>query len=210
MDLHFSTLLVQGFLLGVALSPTCLGVCLPLLAPYFGAEARPAKENVLAFAWFLLGRFLGYAVIGLVAGWLGQFVFVAGASSRILQGSVFLATGVLLLAYALVTSFPHWSWCQALHQRQVVSQTPLVLGLLTGLNICPPFLAALAEAGVSGGPVAGLLVFSSFFVGTSLILLPLPVIGWFGRSPVVQIIGRLAAGGVGAWLLLRGISIIVK
>jgi sulfite exporter TauE/SafE len=208
MDLHFSTLLVQGFLLGLALSPTCLGVCLPLLAPYFGAEVRNPKENLLAFLWFLAGRFLGYTAVGLAAGWVGQYVFVAGPLSHWLQGGVLLATGTLLLAYALVTSFPQWSWCQALHHRNLDRQTPLVLGLLTGLNICPPFLAALAEAGVSGGPLAGALVLSSFFAGTSLILLPLPVIGWFGRSPAVQIAGRLAAGLAGVWFLVQGILLL--
>lgn len=204
MELHFTTLLVQGFLLGAALSPTCLGVCLPLLAPYFGAEARGQKENLLAFLWFLGGRFLGYAAVGLLAGWLGQYVFTTGLSSRWLQGGVLLVTGILLIVYALVASFPHWSWCQTLHQHQWDRQTPFWLGLLTGLNICPPFLAALAEAGVSGGPFAGFLILSAFFVGTSLILLPLPFIGWFGRSRAVQIIGRLAAGLAGIWFCIQG------
>lgn len=210
MELHFSTLLAQGFLLGVALSPTCLGVCLPLLAPYFGAEARGQKENLFAFLWFLAGRFLGYAAVGAAAGWLGQYLFVAGDSSRWLRGGVLLATGILLLVYALAASFPHWSWCRALHDRKWDSQTPFWLGLLTGLNICPPFLAALAEAGVSGGLFAGFLILASFFVGTSLILLPLPFIGWFGRSRAVQILGRLAAAAAGIWFCIQGFAFLLS
>ncbi|MEW6517019.1 MAG: sulfite exporter TauE/SafE family protein [candidate division FCPU426 bacterium] len=204
MELTGSVLMVQGFLLGVALSPTCLGVCLPLLAPYFGAEAREGRENLLAFLWFLAGRFLGYAAVGLIAGWLGQQVFLAAASVRWLQGGVFLATGLLLLAYALLASFPHWSWCRVLHSAHWEKQTPFLLGLLTGLNICPPFLAALAEAGLSGGPWAGFLILTSFFVGTSLILLPLPFIGWFSRSSAIRVIGRLAAGLAGTWFFIQG------
>ena len=82
MEQHF----VEGFLLGVALSPACLGVCAPLLVPFFGAESRSHKDNVVEFSWFLIGRLIGYILMGALAGWLGaQIVSHTSLAQKISQ-----------------------------------------------------------------------------------------------------------------------------
>ncbi len=197
-------LALQGFLLGLALSPTCLGFCLPLLAPFFTAEQRTLPENAKAFGAFLAGRFAGYAAVGLAAGWLGQQIFVDQRLGRILAGSAWLLTGLVLELYAVMKSFPRWSLCRSLAPFSGTGRTPLVLGLLTGVNICPPFVAVILQAGNSGGPWNGLVTLTAFFAGTSLILLPLPLIGLAGQARIFRWAGRLAAGFAGGWFVFQG------
>jgi sulfite exporter TauE/SafE len=197
-------LLTQGFILGVALSPTCLGVCLPLLVPFFGAERRPTKENWKAFGFFLSGRLGGYVVMGMLAGWIGQEFLLNEQTARTLEASVFLLMGLVLVAYAIMKSFPHWSFCSFLNNTLIRKRTPWLMGLLTGINICPPFVAALFDAARAGGPIAGGIVLVAFFVGTSLILIPLPIIGFLAKEEAMQVAGRVAAGIIGLWFVMKG------
>ncbi len=208
--MDISTLLGQGFILGLALSPSCLGVCVPLLLPYFGAEQRSGLANLKAFGQFLGGRFIGYAAMGLLAGWMGREIMLPDRPARLLEGVVFTGLGVVLVLFALLQNFPHWSFCRFLEKGAWQERTPLMLGLLTGINICPPFLAVLLSASRSGGPWGGFLVLSSFFVGTSLILLPLPAAGLLARGKWIQVVGRWAAGGIGLWFAFKGIILLAS
>ncbi|MBN1596331.1 sulfite exporter TauE/SafE family protein [candidate division FCPU426 bacterium] len=203
--MHVLGLLGEGWLLGVALSPACLGVCLPLMVPFFSAEQRTALANWKALLFFFAGRLAGYALMGLGAGWLGQDYFNRGQATGWVEGLVFLLMGLLLTAYALLNSFPQWSFCVFLHRNLLQDRTPFILGLLTGINICPPFLAVLLEAARTQGPLEGALVLVAFFLGTSLILLPLPMIGILAKESALRLTGRVAAGVVGIWFFIRGV-----
>src|SRR4030042_1680787 len=68
------------------------------------------------------------------------------------------------------------------------------LGFLTGLNLCPPFLLAFTEAAKTGVLWRSVLFFAAFFVGTSVYILPLAILGLGRRVEALQYIGRLAAG----------------
>ncbi len=195
---------VQGFLLGLTLSPTCFGVCFPLLVPYFSSEEHAIKIHFWNLGRFLFGRLLGYAVIGLVAGWIGQAWFSSAVHTRWLEGFGFFGVGLLLLAYGLVKSFPHWTLCQWAESRAGTQRTPLWLGIVTGLNICPPFVAALFEAVRAGGIGGALAVFVGFFCGTSIILLPLGGLGVLAKVEALRMGARIAAMLIGAWFMLQG------
>jgi len=207
--MNIVSLFAQGFLLGLALSPTCLGVCLPLLVPYFGAEKRQLTTNWKAFVFFLAGRLVGYSLMGIIAGWLGQEIILQVQAAQQLESIVFLLIGLLLISFAAVKSFPHWSFCRFLNKNIICDRTPGVMGVLTGINICPPFVAALFDAAQTGGPGGGALVLIAFFLGTSLILLPLPMVGLLAKEEAMQVAGRIAAGLVGGWFCLKGLVLLV-
>jgi hypothetical protein len=82
---------------------------------------------------------------------------------------------------------------------------PVALGLVTGVNICPPFLMAPGSAVQLPGLWQSLLFFTAFFTGTSIYLAPLPLVGLAGRRQIVKTIGRLAAGVVGLVYLYYGV-----
>jgi hypothetical protein len=83
-----------------------------------------------------------------------------------------------------------------------------MLGFLTGLSLCPPFLMALA--GASGGAtlVSSLLFFVAFFMATTLFFVPFPLAAALSRSRAAQTVGRLAAGLTGVYYLYRGLIMI--
>jgi hypothetical protein len=85
---------------------------------------------------------------------------------------------------------------------------PPLLGLLTGLNLCPPFLLAFTEAAATGTLAGSLLFFLAFYATTSLFFIPLPLLGTLGRFPVVRTVGRLAAGVVGVYYVYRGLTML--
>ncbi len=81
----------------------------------------------------------------------------------------------------------------------------LVLGLLAGLKVCPPLLLAFTDAASSGTLGGSLLLFITFFLGTSLYFLPFPLLGTLTRVPDVRIVGKFAAVIVALYYLISGI-----
>jgi sulfite exporter TauE/SafE len=80
----------------------------------------------------------------------------------------------------------------------------MLLGVLTGLNICPPFAAGLVCALDLGGAWAGAAFFCAFFAGTSLFLLPI-----LGAAPLAafrraQTAGAVACAAAGVWMAAAG------
>lgn len=154
-------LMTKGFLLGAALTPVCLGICLPLLLPYFFSESRPASTNFKSLGWFLSGRLAGYLAMGGLAGWLGQAWLQGWQTRPAWEGFFDLGLGTLLAVFTVVRGFPNWSLCRWVKGRS--GNFPGLMGLLTGLSTCPPFLGALAEAGQAGGLPLGPGFCSRFF-----------------------------------------------
>ncbi len=82
---------------------------------------------------------------------------------------------------------------------------PGLLGLMTGVNVCPPFLMAFGNAAQFATLRQSLLFFAAFFVGTSVYVAPLPLVGMVGQHEVVKTVGRLASGVVGLFYLYSGV-----
>jgi sulfite exporter TauE/SafE len=85
---------------------------------------------------------------------------------------------------------------------------PAVLGFLTGLNLCPPFLLAFAVATDSGSLSRSLLFFLMFYLGTSLFFLPLPLLSFINRLQIFKTIGRMAAIVVAVYYFYSGIILL--
>jgi Na+-translocating ferredoxin:NAD+ oxidoreductase RnfG subunit len=114
------------------------------------------------------------------------------------------ATGLLgaaLLLYAVSETAHESAFCRAVKRWGRGGTFPLLLGLLTGANICPPFVTAMADALKSGGALNGLAYFVAFFAATSLVSLPLLVLSLGSFLPAVQSLGRAACGIVGFILI---------
>ena len=82
---------------------------------------------------------------------------------------------------------------------------PVTLGFLTGVNVCPPFLLAFSSASQLSQLWQSLLFFAAFFIGTSIYIAALALVGLAGGCERIRIIGRLAAGVVGLFYLYSGI-----
>lgn len=193
----------RALLLGLASAPSCATLCLPVMAPLLIASPKPGiRASALALALFATGRLAGYVLVGLLAGLLRAWRYPA------LFPILYLLLGTLVILYGVVQSFPGFRICRILRPHTVSGRYHLALGMLTGLNPCPPFLLATAAAAELGRPLAAILFFVFFFLGTSLWLLPLGLSGVLARFRPVQVAGRILAVIVGLWYIWLGAAAI--
>ncbi len=205
---------MKGFLLGLANGTVCLSYCAPVLVPYLLGQGQTVRRNYLDLARFLVGRLLGYLFFAILAWALGLLVDQNSIYRELLFGvSYCLLAG--LLVYFCFRKSPNL--CAAEYTKGILPGfvkrssvlLPVVLGILTGLNLCPPFLLAFTTALSGGNLLASILFFSTFFLGTSIFFIPIPFMGLIKQKSVVQTIGKMAAGLIGVYYFGMGILILI-
>ncbi len=194
--------LSEAFFLGLSTGPACLGYCAPVCVPLLGCEQRPWRETGRVLGLFLLGRFVGYSAIGAAAGAVG--ILLQGLNP-VFWGVVRILMGISLVLFAL---YVDGAGIKRL-PRPAAKETSLwfaaSLGLLTGLNLCPPFGAAIAGAAATASMQSALFYFWAFFAGTSVYFGPLLFISPLSRSEAVRQIARVCLFLAGAWLMAEGL-----
>lgn len=200
---------MQGFLLGLANGTSCLAVCGPVLIPFLLSEGGTVRQNLATLLKFLGGRLGGYLLFSLLAWAVGGLLVESGGSQSLLLGGTYVGLSVLLLMAVYRTRRPAPGGCALSQARTRFCRWPALIpagmGLLAGLKVCPPLLLAFTDAASSGTLGGSLLLFVTFFLGTSLYFLPLPLLGVLTRVPDLQIVGRFAAVIVALYYLFSGI-----
>jgi sulfite exporter TauE/SafE len=218
---------MQGLLLGLANGTTCLAYCAPVLIPLFLGEGRRVRQNWSLLAQFLGGRLIGYLLFGLLAWTANQLLFKDAALREVLFGGIYVLLAGLLLIYGLNKVKGSGKQLQAEHPAPGSQPTfvgcpiplkklrpllmhwpvlvPAMLGLLTGLNLCPPFLLAFANAVISPTLLDSLLFFITFFVGTAIFFLPVAFVGLIRNQVALQTVGKLTALIMAGYYLFSGI-----
>jgi hypothetical protein len=202
--------LLEGFLLGIASGSACLAYCAPVLVPYLLGEGDTVRRSAVAVGGFLAGRFAGYLLFALLAWGTHRTIIESLPHRTAMVGVITMALALLLVLYGITGRAGR---CQAASAHAVPDRVllshplllPMLLGLLTGVSLCPPFLMAFGGAIQLPALWQSLLFFAAFFVGTSVYLAPLPLVGRAGRHEVVKTVGRLAAGVVGLFYLYSGV-----
>jgi sulfite exporter TauE/SafE len=189
--------LAEGFTLGLATGPVCLATCGPVYAPFLMVQSRSALRYVTAVLELSAGRFITYLFVGAIAGAFGRQV-------TDLQRDYFTIAAYLLFSGFLIASAIRSRGCEGNcrpSRWSRFSEWPLLLGILTGFNVCPSFLLAFSRSFTLSGPVAGMFFFAAFFAGTSIFLIPLSFIGMLGRKKLFRTIARVAAVSVSLWFI---------
>lgn len=195
----------EGFLLGLSTGFYCLASCLPLLAPYLLAEGREVwKFNFYIFLQFLGGRFAAYMLFALLASLAGK------------AGQYALPAWVLPLSMAACGLFMTFLAVSRVRGERVpclfkkdlspfLKRLPLALGFVTGINVCPPFMAGFLRLLELADILKGFAYFSGFFAATSLFISPV-LLGtpWLGQR--AKEIGRLTLLLAGLWYLALGVK----
>lgn len=204
-----SQIIAEGFILGLSTGIYCLGACGPFFVPYLLAEGKgKIKTNLGYILEFMLGRLIAYLLFALVVSFAGTHYRMAVPPKLLSLALIF--SSLLLIAYALTKNLPQWRLCNWLTSHFPVSRTPFFLGFLIGFNICPPFIVGLMRLLELSNIMHGVLFFLSFFLGTSVYMLPLillgPLAAWIER---LRFIAGLAAMLSGIWFLINGIIILI-
>jgi hypothetical protein len=199
----------QGFLLGLSSGGVCLLYCLPVLFPFLASEGSPTRTNFRYLALFMAGRLAGYIVFACGAWAAGIMAAEAGILREAVFGAAYVVLSVLLALYAFGR---HEKSCAAGRRRGFFSSIMVsnprfaasVMGFLTGINLCPPFLLAFTGASEAGSLGGSVVFFASFFAGTALYFLHVPLMGRF-RSDKLRMLGVMSALVVAAYYFIRGI-----
>ena len=205
----------MAFLLGLAGSAHCAGMCGPLaLALPVGPGGR--WTFVAGRVLYNTGRIITYTLMGALFGLLGQGFAIAG-----LQRWVSLVLGALILLGLIVS--PRFaraipltravSWLKAalgkLLQRRALSSL-FGIGLLNGLLPCGLVYVACAGAATLGDSFQGIRHMIAFGLGTLPMMLAIALAGQklqFTLRFKLQRLIPVSLAIVGALLLMRGLAL---
>ena len=196
---------IQGIALGLSTGLFCLAYCAPVYVPLMMSEKGGVARSARVVGELALGRLVAYLAFGAVVGYLGTQL-----EEPFLQKMVGIAMVVLsafLLLYVATRGWPHLAFCRWLGGCRF--RFPIVFGFFTGINICPPFLLAISYAFGLASIAEGMLLFGSFFVGTSVYLVLLLPLGYLGRWQSLRLISLMAALLSGVFFLVVGLVRVV-
>jgi cytochrome c biogenesis DsbD-like protein len=159
----------------------------------------------------------GYLVFATVVWFLGVTL------ARIWGGRLWIVGGVqILLAAALLTYAAGWPHPRCLARRHTSglvqlgpaplpkSSGALLLGFLTGINLCPPFLVAGLRAAQLGSLQGALLFFVFFFFGTAVWFAPFLSLSFVRRSSEFVLVARVAAILLACWYGFSGVFTLIE
>jgi hypothetical protein len=209
----------EALLLGLATGPVCLATCGPVVTPWMLAQPGGILRQGRQLGLFLTARLAGYLAFA-VAAWL-----VGSAVPRAWEGRGWpLALVDLLLAAAMAAWAMGWPRrkCgtqaegalvqigQPLGSQKASAQkvSALSLGFLTGINFCPPFLAAGIRAAQCNHLGAALVFFTAFFFGTVVWFVPMAALGLVRRTSAVLAVARMTALLLALWYAGMGVLIL--
>jgi sulfite exporter TauE/SafE len=211
-------LVTEAFLLGISSGPVCLASCSPVLLPMLAAERKAAGGTVAQLAEFLAGRLAGYMGFAALAWLLGLSLSLQPRARVLVVGVSDLGLAILLAAYAFSLRPTRAKLCEdgcpasRAHRfaEQYRSFAPVYLGFVSGLTLCPPFVAAGVRAAETASLAGSMLFFLCFFVGTSIWFAPSVSLGLIRRFAAVAVVARftlflLAAYYAYAALIVGGI-----
>lgn len=166
----------EGFILGLATGTYCMAACFPVALPFLLGEELPGPgRNAALVGYFLLGRLAAYLLFGLALGALGSWTAAAFANRLppSLAAWAYAALGLLMIVSGATSLRPGPRFCRGYRRIMRPGGSALAYGLLTGINVCPPFLTAAARVFGKTGSLGGALYFLAFFAGTAVYFLPL-------------------------------------
>ena len=173
------SLLIAAFILGITYSPHCAGMCGPI-ALAFPLQNNKSFFKFIAIFLYSTGRILTYGLMGLIFGFFGQGIQLAGLQQYL---SVFLGVMIILIAI-----FPQLYKGNNIISRSISGignkisfrfsklmglSNPLtyfIIGLLNGLLPCGLVYMALAGSLLTANPFEGFLYMLFFGLGTVPIL----------------------------------------
>jgi sulfite exporter TauE/SafE len=202
--------LTAGLVLGLSTGAACLVTCAPAMLPYIVTTGwESPKISIRQVLEFLGGRLAAYLLFGVIVGLVGRPLQDSAIAMRVSAGLLVLFAALLVLQ-GFSVSLPEWRGCKVLGRNPALRRFPFIAGFVIGINVCPPFAAALTYM-LTVGRVPSCVGFSlAFFAGTVVYMIPLFLTGFLGKVPSIRGIAQVAAIFGGLWFLASGISLWMK
>lgn len=211
-------LFITGFGLGAVSSFHCVGMCGPI-AFSLPVHYLPAAQKATGIILYNAGRIFTYAVLGLVFGFAGRQLYLAG-----MQQGLSIALGMILLFFFIGTlthtKIIRFKWADAVTKQlqqfiaRYMQQKKLygmfVLGAANGLLPCGMVYFAITGALAAGSIEGGVLFMASFGLGTFPAMFALTYFGSMISMPVRNTMKKAVPYVVlvmGVLLVLRGLNL---
>jgi hypothetical protein len=209
--------------LGLASGPACLAACGPVLVPSLLSGQAGILRNLRTVAVFLGTRLLGYLLFALVAWEVGTLASLLVKPHTHLVGIVYVLMAGVLAWYAWSVRRSCVGTCstsRVVTIGEIGATGPpaetkrgmagvAMLGFLTGLNFCPPFVVAGIRAAELGSLPGALLYFTVFFAGTSIWFVPFAGLGCVARNEGLITVARMTMGLVALYYLSLGVYMLL-
>jgi sulfite exporter TauE/SafE len=205
--------LAEALALGFGSGPICVASCGPVLLPWLGAEPRDLGTTGRLLAIFLGGRLAGYLAFAVVA-WAAGLALPLDLRSRTLVFG--LANFGLAALLGFSACFPRRRCAKVPDERhprlyqigaadRFRPPAALTLGFLTGLNLCPPFVAACVRAAATHSLPGALAFFAFFFAGTTVWFLPSLAVSSLRRFSAVPAVARMTMAALAIYYAYLGV-----
>ena len=209
---------ISGFVLGCISSFHCVGMCGPLALSLPLASYSTSKK-VLGIVLYNLGRVTTYSFLGLLFGFLGRQIFIAG-----FQQMFSIVIGVLILFFFLLSKFKKKASGFGPANRFYIKVQSVVAGLLrirnlpgfyltglaNGLLPCGMVYLAITGAMATSNPLQGMEFMAAFGIGTMPALMLLSFAGFIISMQARSFIRKLTPYAfllMGVLLIMRGLNL---
>jgi len=205
----------EALVLGLASGPACVASCGPVVVPSLLAERSGLRVNGRYLSAFLATRLLGYLLFAAVAWGLGTLASLRLPERSWIFTTIHLLLGCALLVYAYSVGRPCAHGCAGSELVSIGGTSKhripgaAVLGFLTGVSLCPPFVAAGVRAAEAASLVAALFFFAAFFLGTSVWFVPFAAFGWVKRNESVTPVARMAIMLIALYYFYAGLTTLI-
>jgi cytochrome c biogenesis protein CcdA len=180
---------------------TCTAACMPYLGTWAMGQGRGGASSMFDTGAFALGKILAYAVLGGLAGILGETL------TKVLNGGL----GHYLIGASAILAGLWMIWPRSRPQgcnraRQGERLHPFGMGFALSFTPCAPLAALLTACAASNDPAMGFLYGMIFGLGAALtpLFIVIPILGSFGRGL------REQRPWLGRWLLILGGLVLVS
>lgn len=157
-----------SFAFGVAATASCLGICMPFFIPFIIHKDSSAKKGLFTSLIFSVGRLVVYMAVGMLFYFIFSNLLDDYGGSGEVGGLKWLplALGVMIVIYGIwvLLKLPFPKVCPARYAKGMVT---LLLGMLIGSFICPPFIFMLM-GNLDQNVLVFMLSIFMFWIGSSL------------------------------------------
>ena len=213
------TFAIAGFLLGIAGSMHCVGMCGPLVMALPTRDISRSRRVVDRVS-YNSARVFTYASLGAIVG-LGASAFDLVGYGRVL--SIIAGAGMIVTAVAQLLWHANLLPTSWIHQRiaplrnaalAAVQRSPpramMLLGMVNGLLPCGLVTSALIGSATGGDVLSGAVFMAAFGMGTAPVMVAVSLGGSELRQrigPRLGIILPLMALVIGGMVMMRGMAL---
>lgn len=209
---------MSSFILGISSGTACLAYCAPTILPFLMFKGNNSKQNYFYLIQFLLGRLFGYIAFAMIAWRFGREIITKYTNMPIFLGFAYIIISIIFI-YEYFKGRKHCIKDTILFKKINNNDNTkernnlinaFIIGIATGINLCPSFLLILTTALESDSMIGSVNVFLFFYLGTILYFLPLPFIGLLKHNESFKTISKFLIIFVSIFYMYKGLIIILK